>query len=128
MEGESPTLNLHNSTICKLLSYLHLILLQYGDIKSNPGPDKTKLKNFSCCHWSVTSLVGHNFSNLCQLEAYNSLYNYDFNCLSETYLDFSVMHNNENIQLDGYSLIRSYHLSDSKRGGVSESLLYSPYC
>ena len=68
LEGESPTLNLHNSTICNLLSYLHLILLQHGDIKSNPGPDKTKLKNFSCCHWNVNSLVGHNFSNLCQLK------------------------------------------------------------
>ena len=50
------------------MSYLHLILLQHGDIKSNPGPDKTKLKNFSCCHWNVNSLVGHNFSNLCQLK------------------------------------------------------------
>ena len=50
------------------MSYLHLILLQHGDIKSNPGPDKTKVKNFSCCHWSANSLVEHNFSNLCQLK------------------------------------------------------------
>ena len=100
------------------MPYLHLILLQHGDIKSNPGPDKIKLKNFSCCHWNVNSLVAHNFSKLCQLEAYNSLYNYDVICISETYLHSSVSHNNENIQLDGYSLIRSDHPSDSKRGGV----------
>ena len=100
------------------MSYLHLILLQHGDIKSNPGLEETKLKNFSCCHWNVNSLVAHNFSKLRQLEAYNSLYNYDFICISETYLDSFVTHNNENIQLDGYSLIRSDHPSDSKRCGV----------
>ena len=72
----------------------------------------------SCRHWNVNSLVAHNFSKLCQLEAYNSLYNYDFICISETYLDSFVTHNIENIQLDGYSLIRFDHPGDSKRGGV----------
>ena len=33
-------------------------------------------------------------------------------------LDYYVMHNNEKIQLDGYSLIRSDHPSDTKKGGV----------
>ena len=98
------------------MSYIHLILLQHGNIERNPGPGKTKLKNFSCCHWNVNSLVVHNFSKLRQLETYNSLYNYDFICISETYLDSSVTHNNENIQLDGYSLIISDHPSDSKKG------------
>ena len=100
------------------MSYLHLILLQHGDIESNPEPDKTKLKKLCCCHCNVNILVVHNFSKLCQLEAYKSLYNYDFICISETYLDSSVTHNNKNIQLDGYSLIISDHLSDSKRGCV----------
>ena len=84
-------LNLHNCIISKFLSYLYLILLQHVDSESNPGPDRTKLKNFSCCHWSLNSLVAHNFSKLCQLEAYKSLYNYNFTCISETYLDSSVM-------------------------------------
>ena len=111
-------LNLHNSIISKFLSYLHLVLLQHGDIESNPGPDKIKLKNFSFCHWNVNSLVAHTFLKLHQLEAYNLLYNYDIKCISETYLDSSLTHNNENIQLERYSLIRSDHPSDSKRGGV----------
>ena len=66
---------------------------------------------------NVNSLVAHNFSKLCQLEAYNTI-NYDFICISETYLDSSVMYSNEKIQLDGYSVIRSDPPSDSKRGGV----------
>ena len=80
---------LRNSIISKILPYLHLILFQHGDVENNPGPDKTKLKTFSCCHWNVNSLVAHNFSKHHQLEAYNSLYNYDFICISETCLDFS---------------------------------------
>ena len=60
----------------------------------------------------------HNFLKLCQLQAYNSLYNYDFICISETYLDSTVTHNNKNIRLDMYSFIRLDHLSNSKKGGV----------
>ena len=67
-----------------MLSYLPLILLQHSDIESNPRPEKTKLKNFSSCHWNVNSLVGHNFRKLRQFETYDSLYNYDFICRSKT--------------------------------------------
>ena len=97
-------LNLCNSIISKFLFYPHLILLQHDNIESNPGPDKTKLKkDFSCCHWIVNSLLAHSFSKFRQLKAYNSLYDYDFICTPETYLDSSVTHDNEKIQLDGYS-------------------------
>ena len=61
-------LNLHNSIISTFLSYLHLILHQRGNIESNLGPDKTKLKNFSWCHWNVNSLVAHNFQNSVNLK------------------------------------------------------------
>ena len=52
----------------------------------------------------------------------NVLHNYDFTCTSETYLDSSMAQSSEEIQIDGYSLIRSDHPSDSKKGSVS---LYS---
>ena len=32
---------------------LHILLLQQGDIETNPGPPKEKIKNLSCCHWNV---------------------------------------------------------------------------
>ena len=81
-------------------------------------PGKTKVKNSSCCHWNVKSVVAHNYSKPHQLEAYNSIYNYDFICISESYLDSSVTRNSKEIQLDGWSLVRSDHSNDSKRGGV----------
>ena len=30
--------------------FLHLLLLQHGDIERNPGPKSGQIKNLSCCH------------------------------------------------------------------------------
>ena len=78
--------------VIKILSILYsgyflcLPLLQYGVIESNPGPKKEQIKNISCCHWNVNSLLAQNMCKISQTEAYNSLYNYDFTCISETSL------------------------------------------
>ena len=65
---------------------------------------------------SVTGLIAHNFSKLIQLQAYNSIYKYDFICLSGTYLDSSTPDNL--IEIEGYKIIRADHPDDIKRGGV----------
>ena len=67
--------------------FLHLLLLQHGDIESNSGPKKEQIKYLSCCHWNVNSLLAQNMCKISQIKAYNSLYNYDFICISETYFD-----------------------------------------
>ena len=106
-------LNIIKTIIVVLSGYfLHLLLLQHGDIESNPGPRNNQIKNLSCCHWNVNSLLAQNFSKVSQIEAYNSLYNHDFICISETYFDSSVLDG------DGYNLIRADHPSNAKRGGV----------
>ena len=64
--------------------FLHLILLQHGDIDRNPCPQSGQIKNLSYCRWNVNSLVAQNLSKVTQLEANNSLYKHDFICLSET--------------------------------------------
>ena len=53
-----------------------------------------------------------------QIEAYNSLYNCNFICISETYFDSSILEGNRNFQLNGYHLIRADHPSNTKRRGV----------
>ena len=93
-------------------------MLQHGDIETNPGPQKEKTKNLSCCHWNVNSLIAHNLSELAQLEAYNSVYKHDFICISEMFFDPSIQEGDKNIQLGGYNLLRADHPSNSKRGGV----------
>ena len=82
-------------------------MLQHGDIETNPGPQKEKTKNLSCCHWNVNSLIAHNLSKLAQLEAYNSVYKHDFICISETFFHPSIQEGDKNIQLDGYNLLRA---------------------
>ena len=79
------------STFIFLLTFAYiLIILQcHRYIEPNPGPRKLKTHSFSVCHWNLNSLPAHNFLNLTQLEAYNSVYKYGFICLSETYLDTS---------------------------------------
>ena len=51
--------------------YLHILLLQHGNIETNPGPPKKKIKSLSRCHWNVNSLIAHNLSKISFSEAYN---------------------------------------------------------
>ena len=95
-------------------SFFHIILLQHGDIETNPGPQKEKKKKISCCHWNVNSLIAHDLSKLFQLETYNSV----FICMSETFFDSTIQEGDKNIQLDGYNLLRADHPSNSKQGSV----------
>lgn len=76
-----------NYFISKLLLYIKLLLLQHRDIKSNPEHGKTIVNNFSCGHWNTDSFVVYNYSKFRQLEAFNSIYHYDFACVSGTYYD-----------------------------------------
>ena len=52
------------------------------------------------------------------IAAHNSIQKYDFICISETYLDFSVQSVDRDISINGYNLIHADHPSNNKRGGV----------
>ena len=57
--------------------FLHLLLLQHGDIERNPGPQKDQIKYLSCCHWNVNCLVAQNLSKITQVPFINmNLYAY----------------------------------------------------
>ena len=85
-------------------------------METNPLPRKLKTNNFSVCHWNLYSLSAHSFSKLTQLKAHNSIYKYDFICLSETYLNSSIPDNL--IDIEGYKLILADHPDNIKRGGI----------
>ena len=78
-------------SVLYFMYFLHLLLLQHGDIERNPGPQSGQIKNLSCCHWNVNSLIAQNLSKITQLEAYNSLYKHDFICIFETCVDSSIL-------------------------------------
>ena len=98
------------------LLYIFILLKSHGDIELNPGLRKLKTNSFSVCHWNLNSLCAHNFSKLTQLKAYNSLYKYDFICLSETYLDTTTP--DELIEIKGYKPVPADHPDNIRRGGV----------
>ena len=52
------------------------------------------------------------------IEAYNSIHDYDFICISETYLDSSVSLDDNDIAIEGYNIVRADHPSNHKKDGV----------
>ena len=93
--------------------YFVLRLLQHGNIELNPGP-----KYFSICHWKLNSLTAHNNLKVSQLQAFNLVHKFDILCTSETHLDSSVSKDDNALSIEGYSIIRTDHLSNTNRGGV----------
>ena len=93
--------------------YFALRLLQHGDIELNPGP-----KYFSICHWNLNGLTLHNYLKVSQLQAFNLVHKIDILCISETHIDSSVSKDDNALSIEGYSIIRTDHLSNTNRGGV----------
>ena len=100
------------------LPFLSILIMLCGDVEINPGPKTISQQGFSICHWNLNSIIAHNFAKIFLLKAYVAIHKFDIICLSETYLDSSIPTNNDNLDIDGYNLLRSDHPSNTKRGGV----------
>ena len=96
--------------------FSQILLVNYGDIETNPGPRKSSPIKF--CHWNLNGLAAHDFIKVPLIEAFISTHSFDILCLSETFLDSTIDLNDENINIDGYSILRADHPSNHKRGGV----------
>ena len=97
-------------------AFSKILLVNSGDIETNPGP-----RNFSptkFCHWNLNGLAAHDFIKVRLIEAFVSTHSFDILCLSETFLDSTIDFNDENINSNGYSIIRADHPSNNKCGGV----------
>ena len=82
-------------------------------IELNPGP-----KYFSIYHWNETSLTAHNYLKVSQLQTFNFVHKFDILCISKTHLDSSVSKDGNALPIEGYSVIREDHPSNTKRRGV----------
>ena len=94
----------------------HFLLIMSGDIETNPGPNN-ETKSISICHWNLNGISTQNFVKLSMLEAYNSIYDHDIICLSETYLNSPQSGNDPALNLQGYELVRSDHPINTKTWG-----------
>ena len=66
----------------------------------------------------MNSLTAHNFEKVYLLEAYNTVNKFDIICLSESFLDSSILTENNNLKINGYKMVRADHPNNVKRGGV----------
>ena len=114
------------STIAETsITLLTIFLLFCGDVKLNPGPTKKRnfWFNFSICHWNLNNLTSHNCEKVNLLEAYNAVNKFDIVCLSESFLDSSVLTENNNLKINVYKMVRADHPNNVKRGGVCVLML-----
>ena len=88
------------------------LLLLCGDVELNPGLKQNTAKK------NLNSIAAHNFAKLALLKAYNLIHKFDVICLSEIYLDSNILPDDSNLEIPGYNLVCSDHLSNKKRGGV----------
>ena len=100
---------------CYALNLKRMLLLESGDIETNPGPRKSFIK---FCHWNLNGLAAHDFVKMPLIEAFIKTHNFDIICLSETFLDSSIDISDTRININGYSLLRADHPNNTKRGGV----------
>ena len=97
--------------------FYQIWLVQHSHIELSHGPNK-KFKPLTCCHWNVSSLTAHKMLKKSLIEAYNSIHNYDFICISKTYLDSSVSLDDKDIAIESYNIARADHPGNHKKGGV----------
>ena len=98
-----------------LLFFIQNLLSCCGDIEENPGP---KYLSLTFCHWNLNGLTAHDSIKISLLQAYLTQHSYDIICLTETFLNSSILSDDNRITIDGYNLISSDHPSCSKKGGV----------
>ena len=89
-----------------------------GNVEENPGRKPSSSQSFSICHWNLNSISAHNYIKLSFLRAYVSTHKFDVICISETYLNSDTPNVDENLEIVGYTLIRTDHPSYTKRGGI----------
>ena len=75
-------------------------------------------KYLSLRHWNLNSIAAHDFAKVSVIKAFNTTKNFDFICLSESYLDSTISPVDNKLFLDGYKLIRADHPRNIKQGGA----------
>ena len=118
---------MQNCRFCCTSSYLHqadfypgprlvrLLLLVAGDVHPHPAPNHNSLK---FCHWNLNSILTRDEIKISLIEAYNSIFHYDFFAISESLLNESI--ENNDLFIEGFSkeIFRNDHSSGNKVSGV----------
>ena len=98
--------------------FYSILLLLSGNVELNPGPKHNPRNAFSIWLWNLNSISAHNCAKVLLLKTYIAIHKFDIICISETYLDSSTLSEDHNLEISGYTLVRSDHPSRNKRSGV----------
>ena len=92
------------------------MILLCADIDENSGPKAKPNDNLSVYHWNVNSTPSHNFQKIAVLESFVAMNKFDIICISETFLN--ITYEDNDLNLNGYSLLRADNPSNEKMEGV----------
>ena len=79
--------------------------MQSWDIEANPGPGGWR-SSLSVCHWNLNSISVEDLSKLSQISTFLNVDQFDIFCLTETFLDSSVLLEDTKLAIEGYKLFR----------------------
>ena len=96
--------------------WLYIILISLsGNVQLGPGPKDKSSSTISICYWNLNSITLHSYAKISFLEAYIAAQKFDIVCISKTYFDPSTAYDDGNLEIAGYSVIRSDHPSNKKQ-------------
>ena len=113
---KNVTIYFSHVEFCYLLFHGTYLLILCGDNELNPKPKDAKY--LPLCHWNLNSIAAHDFAKVKAIKVFNTTKNFNFICLSESYIDSTILLVDKNLCLDGYKLIRADHPKNIKQGGV----------
>ena len=79
---------------------------------------KSPCYNFSVCLSNLNSITVHNFARIDLTQVYDTIHQCEVIFLSESYLDASLSFNNDNLNINGYKLVRADYLKNVKGDSV----------
>ena len=91
------------------------LLLKCGDIETEPGP-QFRNNNLKICYWNMGGLPTDNYIKKTNLEAFLSNNKFDIVMIGETHLKHDI--NDNDMQIEGYTLNRCDHPENVALGGV----------
>ena len=94
------------------------MILLSEDVQLNPKLKDISSSAFSVCHLNLNSITADSYAKVSLLEAYMAAQKFDIVCIFETYLGSSTSYDDGDLEIAGYNLIGSDHLSNKKSGGV----------
>ena len=91
----------------------------WGTLNLTQAPEKIiPLTVFIFAIGILTKLLHIIFRNCFSKEAYNVEHKFDMVYISETFLDSSILTNDERLNMKEYKLVKADNPSESKKGGV----------